>query len=79
MSWKDIISDPEETKVFMSLDGPEYTWRTIGAVARQTGLPEERVLEILKKYNMELTRLSEIPSASGKPLVGLLEKVGAST
>jgi hypothetical protein len=77
MSWKDVITDPDEIKVFMALDGPTYTWRTVSAVARQTGLSEDRVLEILARYNMQFTRLSEVPSASGAPLVGLLERVGA--
>jgi hypothetical protein len=77
VNWKDVITDPDEMKVFMALDGPTYTWRTVSAVARQTGLPEDRVLKILAQYNMQLTRLSEIPSASGTPLVGLLERVGA--
>ncbi len=76
MKWKDVITDPDEIKVFMALDGPRYTWRTVSAVARQTGLSEERVLQILAKYNMQLTRLSETPGASGTPLVGLLERVG---
>ena len=34
MKWKDVITDPDEIKVFMALDGPKYTWRTVGAVAR---------------------------------------------
>ena len=76
MSWKEVITDPDETKVFMALDGPTYTWRTVSAVARQAGLSEDRVPRILAKYNMALTRLSEIPSANGTPLVGLLERVG---
>ncbi len=76
MKWKDVITDPDEVKVFMALDSPKYTWRTTSAVARQTGVPEDRVLEILAKYNMELTRMSEVPGASGVPLVGLLERVG---
>jgi len=77
MSWKEVIKDPDEAKVFMALDGPSYTWRTMTAIARQTGLSEEQVALILAKYNMQLTRLSETPSASGSALVGLLEKVGA--
>jgi len=77
MNWKDVITEPDEMKVFMALDGPTYTWRTVSAVARQTLLPEDRVLKILAKYNMQLTRLSENLSASGTPLVGLLERVGA--
>ena len=77
MSWQATVKDPDEIKVFMALDGPTYTWRTSSAVARQTGLTEERVLQILAKYNLTLTRLSEVPSITGKALVGLIEKVGA--
>lgn len=76
MHWKDVIKDADEIKVFLALDGPNYTWRTTSAIARQTGLSENRGLEILAKYNMHLTRLSEVPSISGSALVGLLEKVG---
>ena len=76
MNWKEIVKDPDEPKVFMALDGPSYTWRTTTAVARQTGLSEEKVWSILAKYNRQLTRLSETPSIPGSPLVGLLEKVG---
>lgn len=76
MSWNSQVTDPDEIKVFMALDGPTHTWRTIGGIARQTELSPERILNILAKYNMTLTRLSEVPSASGSPLVGLMEKVG---
>jgi hypothetical protein len=75
MTWKEVIKDPNEIKVFMALDGPQHTWRTVGGIARQTGLPEERVWKILSKYNKDLTRLSEVPSASGVPFVGLRERV----
>jgi hypothetical protein len=76
MSWQELVSDPEERLVFAALDGPNYTWRTIGGIARQTGLSEKRVSEILDKYNLSLTRQSEVPSISGSALVGLIEKVG---
>ena len=49
----------------------------MGGIARQTGLSEERVAAVLKKYNLKLTRLSETPAISGSALVGLIEKVGA--
>ena len=75
-SGKDTVTDPDEMKVFLALDGPEYTWRTVGGIARQTGLSEQRVAQILSKYNLKLTRLSETPSVSGSALVGLIEKVG---
>lgn len=76
MSWKKIIRDPDETKVFEALDGPGMTWRTASAVARETGLPESRVGEITRKYHLTLTRLSAVPSITGSTLIGLLEKVG---
>lgn len=76
MNWKDTVTDPDEVKVFLALDGPNYTWRTMSGIARQAGLSEQRVAEILKKYNLTLTRLSEMPSLSGSALVGLIEKVG---
>ena len=60
----------------LALDGPQYTWRTMGGIARQSGLSEERVAAVLKKYNLKLTRLSETPAISGSALVGLIEKVG---
>jgi hypothetical protein len=76
MNWRETVKDPDEIKVFMALDGPDYTWRTMSGIARQTGLSEDQVAQILAKYNLRLTRLSETPSVSGSALVGLIEKVG---
>ena len=76
VSWQQTVTDADEIKVFMALDRPEYTWRTMSGIARQTGLSENRVAEILAKYNLKLTRLSDTPSLSGSALVGLIEKVG---
>lgn len=76
MDWHRTINDSDEIAVFNALDGPHYTWRTISGIARQTGLSEDRVDQILRKYNWKLTRLSETPSLSGSALVGLIEKVG---
>ena len=77
MDWRNTVTDADELKVFLALDGPQYTWRTMEAIARQTGLPRDRVAQILAKYNLTLTRLSATPSVSGSALVGLIEKVGA--
>jgi hypothetical protein len=76
MNWQQTVADPGEIKVFMALDGPAYTWRTEGGIARQTGLSEPPIAQILAKYNLKLTRLSETSSVSGSALVGLIEKVG---
>jgi hypothetical protein len=77
MSWQETVTAPDEIKVFKALDRPDYTWRTVSGIARQTGLREDRVAQILDKYNLTLTRLSGTPSVSGSALVGLIEKVGA--
>jgi hypothetical protein len=74
--WKQIITDPNEIKVFMALDGPTLTWRTFGGIARQTGLTEEYVAQIAAQYSPSLIRLSETPSLSGNALIGLVENVG---
>ena len=77
MNWKDNVTDPDEIKVLMALDGPNCTWRTVSAIARQIGLSETRVAQIFAKHNLTLTRLSDVRSITGQALVGLIEKVGA--
>ncbi|HYV29439.1 MAG TPA: hypothetical protein VFA77_18040 [Candidatus Eisenbacteria bacterium] len=71
------ITDEAEKKVFAALSGVQQTWRTVRAIARETGLDEKRVEEIVRKYNLQLTRFAESRSISGSALVGLIEKVGA--
>ncbi len=75
MTWKEVVKDPTEIKVFMALDAPKYTWRTVGGIARQTGLSESELWKILAKYSTNLIRMSETPSTSGDPLIGLIERV----
>lgn len=74
--WEKKISDPDEVKVFKALDGPQITWRTLGGLSRQSGLSEEKVREILDRYDLVLTRRSDTPAISGSALVGLIERVG---
>lgn len=76
VDWENMISDPDEVKVFKALDGPLVTWRTLGGLSRQSGLPEEKVVKILEKYDLVLTRRSDTPAISGSALVGLIERVG---
>jgi hypothetical protein len=76
MDWKTTISDSDEAKIFAALDEPDTTWRTVSAIARETGVPEARVEEILAKYDLQLTRYAEELSFLGTPLVGLIENVG---
>ena len=76
MEWNTTVTEPDERKVFEALDGPDITWRTVGGIARQTGLSEDRVAGVLSKYNLKLTTFANVPSISGSALVGLIEKVG---
>ena len=73
--WREIVRNPDEIRVFEALDEPETTWRTAWGVAWDTGLPEDRVWEMLAKYIPTLIRFSTVPSVSGKPFIGLAEKV----
>ena len=54
-NWYDIYprgskEGDEEEKVFISLSRRVWTWRSIGAISKESGLPKERVEEILYKY-----------------------------
>ena len=73
--WQDLVTDAQATKVFLALDDPKYTWRTAKAIARQTGLAESKVWEVVKTHP-KLLRMSRTPSVTGDPLVGLMERVG---
>ena len=76
MDWRRTITDPNERKVLEALALPGYTWRTVGGVSRHTGLSQEDVELILRRYVPNVTRFSPCPSISGSPLVGLVERVG---
>jgi predicted DNA-binding ArsR family transcriptional regulator len=76
MRWEELVTDPLERKVFAALDAPSSTWRTLPAIAREAGLDESRVSQILDKYDLKLTRRSEEQSISRHPLFGLIENVG---
>lgn len=53
------ITAEDEKQVLAALDGEQHTWRTTRAIARETGLDEKRVEEIVRKYNLQLTRFAE--------------------
>lgn len=75
MNWNDAVTDPEERLVFAALDEPDCTWRAVDAIADDTDLAENRVLEIVRKYSGTFTCESSSRSLSGAPLVALVEHV----
>jgi hypothetical protein len=53
--------------VLKALENPNYTWRTIAGIAKETGLDEETVHQVLKALGEEVIR-SEVPSEKGEGL-----------
>lgn len=68
--WKDVISAPEETKVFEALEDPRWNFRTVGGIAKSAGLEPETVHEILERRS-DLVRRSAVPGPGGGDLFTL--------
>src|SRR6266550_7259104 len=49
-NWRRIISDPHEEAVFTALDSPEWDWRTMDGLLRDTHLGAEEIQRIIGKY-----------------------------
>lgn len=69
-SWRDVVTDPAEVPVFEALEDPKWEWRTLGALARTSGLSETEVRGVLTKYPL-LVRRSGVPGKSGEELYTL--------
>ncbi len=68
----------EEKKVFKALLHPKYEWRTVSGIAKQTGLPEERVEKYLHHLiKQKKVRKSFVPDHRGNDLYGLIVRVDA--
>ena len=63
-----------EKKVIQSLRNPEWDYRTISGIAKETGLDEKMVGDILKSRK-DLIRESIVRSASGERLFTLSKNV----
>jgi hypothetical protein len=48
--WTKVITDLREKKVFSALDNPEWDFRTIEGLKRDTGLDADEVRKVLGKY-----------------------------
>lgn len=71
--WEEVITDPEEKKVFEALADPEWDFRTVEGIQRSTHLPYERIVEILRRHD-NLIRKSAIPDGHGRDLYTLPSK-----
>ena len=57
----------EITLVKKALESDKYLWRTIDGVVRETKLPKEEVLHVLKDIEAEVIQ-SDVPSIDGQTL-----------
>jgi len=63
---RDLAMSPEEMKVFAAFENPNYDWRTVEGIAKETGLPTSDIIRILESSD-EIVR-SAIPDKSGRVL-----------
>jgi hypothetical protein len=69
-SWEKAISDPDERKVFEALANPQWDFRTIPGLSKDTGFPVDRIARILRKYP-NLVRKSVVPDLNNQNLYTL--------
>lgn len=60
-------TNDDRVKVIKALENPKYKWRTVRGVAQESGLPEQRVGEIVSRTK-GLVVQSSVPSTDGLPL-----------
>ncbi len=53
--WTKVITDPRERAVFSALDSPNWDFRTIEGLVRDTGLDANEVRKVLGKYAVLIT------------------------
>lgn len=52
-------------RVVCALEQPNYKWRTLTAVAKEVGVPESALIQILQRHGEEIVRST---SSSGEAL-----------
>jgi hypothetical protein len=70
-SWSEVIENPDERKVFESLADPHWDYRTVDGIQKASGLPPEKVQDILHKYEGAYIRRSSVPDRQGRELYTL--------
>ncbi len=71
--WRKLVTDPQEMRIFQALEDERWHWRTIGALAKASGMQHEEVRRVLEKYPT-LVRKSLVPSQSGEELYTLQQR-----
>jgi hypothetical protein len=48
--WQEVIDDESEQKVFQALAHPDWDFRTVEGIVRETSLPEPLVWQVIEKH-----------------------------
>ena len=68
--WRAEIQDDTGRKVFEALEDPEWDFRTVSGLSKSTGLSEEEVREVLRKYE-RFVRKGPVTKNHGRKLYTL--------
>lgn len=71
--WCDIVTDPEERRVFEALADPRWDLRTVDGLSKSASVPENQVREILRRYP-DLVRQAAVLDAEGRELYALASR-----
>lgn len=71
--WMKRIEEPEARKLFEALADDRWDFRTIDGLSASTGLTEDRVKELLRKYQA-LVRQSLVLDRQGRELYTLASR-----
>jgi hypothetical protein len=65
--WEEKITHPDEIAVFRALANPDWNFRTVHGIAKETDLSPARVKEVIQAYP-DLIGRSEMPDVKGRDL-----------
>ena len=68
LDWRNVITDAREVKLFNALEHPQYVWRTLPALVRESGMNDTEVIAALWKRN---DFILEGRSQTGEPVWAL--------
>jgi hypothetical protein len=71
--WTQVVEEPEGRKLFEALADERWDFRTVKGLSSATGLSEERVRDLLRKYH-GLVRQSLVLDRQGRELYTLASR-----
>jgi hypothetical protein len=71
--WTSVVEEPDARKLFEALADERWDFRTVEGIAGSTGLSEERIRELLRKYQA-LIRQSLVLDRQGRELYTLASR-----